>query len=467
LVSACACCYGKHAGVGLAAWFIRLHLAPVLQMLLGIGLHTACVLRMVKSGDSCHYSITALPICSHSYTPGWPLQWSFSALWSETAACVAPSFFAGSLYYLTFCAAKRAATKMVAKSEQTQAASTAAAAAGAAALSTGLTINTTRSSSSSGGGHSNSGTPHAYPHGSGADLHCHDAVFAAICSDDKAAHQQHHTPASARSAAVAGSGAASVPTSSSTTSSSSSQTPELSSHGKLQANVLAACAAAVVGALVEAPVELFKHRAQAGQIQGSMVAAVTSALKQHGPAALYGSFFIPFLFKSLPFDIGELMTYSSLNDWRAAAVQKAAPAAPAAAAAVTPAKAAASAAADSSLAVETPILGASSGMPALASLTAASIGNSSSGGLLNPVQFVSNMPDHVWDMAVGAAAGAAAVLISMPADCIKTVMVSGGWTSVDKEYISAGKGLLLVVHVGHWSSALHFQWPHVVSLGHA
>jgi hypothetical protein len=171
-----------------------------------------------------------------------------------------------------------------------------------------------------------------------------------------------------------------------------------------------------------------------------MVAAVTSALKQHGPAALYGSFFIPFLFKSLPFDIGELMTYSSLNDWRAAAVQKAAPTAPAAAAAATaaPDKAALQAAADSSLAVEVaPSLGASSSMPALASLTAASIGNSSSGGLLNPVQFVSNMPDHVWDMAVGAAAGAAAVLISMPADCIKTVMVSGGWTSVDDQaYIS-------------------------------
>jgi hypothetical protein len=47
--------------------------------------------------------------------------------------------------------------------------------------------------------------------------------------------------------------------------------------------VLAAVAAAVVGALIEAPVELFKHRAQVGQIQGSMLGAMFKALKQQGP----------------------------------------------------------------------------------------------------------------------------------------------------------------------------------------
>jgi hypothetical protein len=252
------------------------------------------------------------------------------------------------------------------------------------------------------------------------DCHGFDPVFAAICSDDKAAaaqlrsSQQTATPPSS--------------------SSSSSAQADLSSNGKLQANILAACAAAVVGALVEAPVELFKHRAQAGQIQGSMVAAVTTALKQHGPAALYGSFFIPFLFKSLPFDIGELMTYSSLNDWRAA--QRAA--AGAAAAPGTSRLGAGSSSSSSLAAVPAPAVAASTslaesnlqqqqmqGMPALASLTAASLNSSSSGGCFPSLSAaVQDMPDHVWDMAVGAAAGAAAVMISMPPDCIKTVMVS-------------------------------------------
>jgi hypothetical protein len=32
------------------------------------------------------------------------------------------------------------------------------------------------------------------------------------------------------------------------------------------------------------------------------------------------------------------------------------------------------------------------------------------------------VPEHVWDLAIGAAAGAAAVLVSMPFDCVKTYM---------------------------------------------
>jgi hypothetical protein len=306
---------------------------------------------------------------------------------------------------------------MVAKNEQAHAAGASAAA--AAAAGTGLSVRTTASSSSGGSG-SSPGTPHQYPHGSGLDCHGFDPVFAAICSDDKAA--------AAAGAATAAAAAATSPT-------TSSSQAELSSNGKLQANILAACAAAVVGAVLEAPVELFKHRAQAGQIQGSMVAAVTSALKQHGPAALYGSFFIPFLFKSLPFDIGELMTYSSLNDWRATQKAGAAGAAAAAAAGASKPQAPSSTAFS---AVHAPAVAADNsssslefgqqqqGLPALASLTAASLSSSSSssGGFPSPAAVAQGMPDHVWDMTVGAAAGAAAVLISMPPDCIKTVMVS-------------------------------------------
>lgn len=356
---------------------------------------------------------------------------SWAGLLPSLPLAVAAMPPAGSLYYFTFCAAKRAATKMVAKSEQQQA-QAAAVAAGAAGTGAGLTILTSSSKAvnSNSGASSNAGTPRAYPHGSGLDCHGFDPVFAAICSDDKAAaaataaqlHSRQQPAATA--AATGGSGSAST---------SSSQAAELSSNGKLQANILAACAAAVVGAVLEAPVELFKHRAQAGQITGSMAAAVTSALKQHGPAALYGSFFIPFLFKSLPFDIGELMTYSSLNDWRAAQRKQAAAAPPGASilpagsGAAVPAVAAVSSSLGSVADPAQQQQQQAQGMPALASLTAASLNNSSSSGRSGfpwPSSVVQDMPDHVWDMSVGAAAGAAAVLISMPPDCIKTLMVS-------------------------------------------
>ncbi|KAF6265051.1 hypothetical protein COO60DRAFT_1480397 [Scenedesmus sp. NREL 46B-D3] len=51
---------------------------------------------------------------------------------------------------------------------------------------------------------------------------------------------------------------------------------------------------------------------------------------------------------------------------------------------------------------------------------------SSSSGQNKLQQVLSNTPDHVWDMAAGAAAGAAAVLVSMPPDCVKTVLETGG-----------------------------------------
>lgn len=179
--------------------------------------------------------------------------------------------------------------------------------------------------------------------------------------------------------------------------------------------------------------ELFKHRAQAGQIQGSMMTAVTTVLKAGGPAALYGSFFIPFLFKSLPFDIAELTTYSCLNDWRShhnssssAAAAAAAASKPAASAAAVPASSSSASLPETQqqqlIEQQQPQFQAT---PALASLTAASLSSSSSNsGSWWPSDIVQNMPDHVWDMTVGAAAGATAVLISHPNDCIKTVMVS-------------------------------------------
>lgn len=132
---------------------------------------------------------------------------------------------------------------------------------------------------------------HHYPHGAGVD-YIHDPVFAAVCSDEA-------TAAAKKAAASSKSATGTAPAA------ASSEAAEPSHNGKLQANIMAACAAALVGALVEAPLELFKHRAQAGQLQGNMLGHMFRGLKTQGPAALYGSFFLPFCFKSLPFDIGK------------------------------------------------------------------------------------------------------------------------------------------------------------------
>ena len=47
---------------------------------------------------------------------------------------------------------------------------------------------------------------------------------------------------------------------------------------------------------------------------------------------------------------------------------------------------------------------------------------------------LAHLPSHVWDLSTGAAAGAAAVLISMPFDCVKTYLQTHGTDM-------AGKGL--------------------------
>jgi hypothetical protein len=143
--------------------------------------------------------------------------------------------------------------------------------------------------------------------------------------------------------------------------------------------------------------------------------------------ALYGSFFLPFCFKSLPFDIGELLTYASLNDWKERQLA-AAPAAAAAAAGIPAAGARPVVAQQqqqqqqAALAFGS-ITATSSDMAAITLTTTAP---SSSSGQSKLQQMLANTPDHVWDMAAGAAAGAAAVLASMPPDCVKTVLETGG-----------------------------------------
>jgi hypothetical protein len=158
---------------------------------------------------------------------------------------------------------------------------------------------------------------------------------------------------------------------------------------------------------------------------------------------LYGSFFLPFCFKSLPFDIGELLTYASLNDWKDRQLA-AAPSAAAAAASPAAARPVAVPAAAAWEHEEVPqqqqqtalafgsITATNSDMGAITRTTAAagSSSSSSSSGQSKVQQLLANTPDHVWDMAAGAAAGAAAVLVSMPPDCVKTVLETGGGVAV-------------------------------------
>jgi hypothetical protein len=117
---------------------------------------------------------------------------------------------------------------------------------------------------------------------------------------------------------------------------------------------------------------------------------MASAWRAGGPAALYWGF-LPFLAKSLPYDMGELNSYSSMQDWR-------------------------------------------DGAKAAAGTQSPSGSSSSSSSSGNPVRAVQAglvaMPDSAWDLLVGAAAGATAVLLSMPTDCIKTVMETGGGVPV-------------------------------------
>lgn len=271
----------------------------------------------------------------------------------------------GALYYASFCACKRAAhsaADAIEKRQQQQRPMAAATTAAAAAA-----------------------VPHHLPHGLPVGHH-HDAVMATICYDEA-------TTAAAASTSAAAGGSAAIAASPSAASGAccavdaadvapvAAQEGSGASNGglRLAANLAASVAAGLMGGLVEGPLELFKHQAQAGQISGSLFSHMAGTVQSRGLGALYVSF-VPFLLKSLPFDCSELVTYSSLQDMR-----------------------------DRELAAPLPPPGAAA---------------AGSATQLNAA--VRAVPDHVWDCAIGATAGAAAVIISHPFDVVKTVMETGG-----------------------------------------
>lgn len=153
----------------------------------------------------------------------------------------------------------------------------------------------------------------------------------------------------------------------------------ISGGGRLRANMAAATVAALIGAVIEAPVELFKHQLQAGQISGSILKHMGSAVRTGGPAALFVSM-LPFCMKSLPFDSAELLTYSTLQDAR-----------------------------DDLLAAPSNSGSARSGLRVRIAAAAQAV------------------RDHpALDLSMGAMAGAVAVVVSMPMDTVKTVVETSG-----------------------------------------
>jgi hypothetical protein len=65
------------------------------------------------------------------------------------------------------------------------------------------------------------------------------------------------------------------------------------------ANMFAAVSGALATALVESPVELFRHQAQAGVGGGNLLGEMAAAVRKGGPGALYWGF-LPYCLESFP-----------------------------------------------------------------------------------------------------------------------------------------------------------------------
>ena len=166
---------------------------------------------------------------------------------------------------------------------------------------------------------------------------------------------------------------------------------------EVRANFIAAGIGAISTAIVESPVEEFRHRAQAGLISGSLSKEMLNSVKRFGVLSLYASF-LPFLVEALPYDIAELSTYSNLTSTFKELERTAQP-----------------------------------------------------GSLMSCI--VKGPPEGSWDLILGGAAGGAAVLISMPCDTIKTMIQTGtsratGPRQQVREFLRIGRRLVAERGVG-------------------
>ncbi|KAG2491952.1 hypothetical protein HYH03_009684 [Edaphochlamys debaryana] len=129
----------------------------------------------------------------------------------------------------------------------------------------------------------------------------------------------------------------------------------------------AAAFAALATALVESPVELFRHNAQAGLVQSNFLREMVTTVRREGFGGLYWGF-LPHCFEALPHDMSELATYGSMREFEEAARRPGS----------------------------------------------------------RHHAWMQGVPHQSWDLVTGAASGAAAVLLSMPFDTVKTYLQTHG-----------------------------------------
>ncbi|GFR50429.1 hypothetical protein Agub_g12649 [Astrephomene gubernaculifera] len=137
--------------------------------------------------------------------------------------------------------------------------------------------------------------------------------------------------------------------------------------GRAAVTFAAAAFAAAATALVESPVELFRHNAQAGLVSPNFLREMAATVRKEGVGGLYWGF-LPHCFEAWPHDISELATYGFMREFREAALRPGS----------------------------------------------------------QHHAWMSNLSNQVWDLATGAASGAAAVVVSMPFDTVKTYLQTHG-----------------------------------------
>jgi hypothetical protein len=78
--------------------------------------------------------------------------------------------------------------------------------------------------------------------------------------------------------------------------------------------VLGATFSSITVSLVEAPWDQMKLRSQANAIKGSPMLNLINMISSQGIHHTLSSSFVPFVMKSVPHDVGELVSFSALNE---------------------------------------------------------------------------------------------------------------------------------------------------------
>lgn len=170
------------------------------------------------------------------------------------------------------------------------------------------------------------------------------------------------------------------------------------------ATFAAAFFAAVATALVESPVELFRHNAQAGLVQPNFLREMVSTVRREGVGGLYWGF-LPHCFEAWPHDMAELATYGTMREYQDSVQRQ----------------------------YGSRRHGQGQGPGGAAAGGERAEGCAAGGEGAAPL--LAGLSPEVWDLATGAASGAAAVLVSMPFDTVKTYLQVGRqgclWVGVD------------------------------------